>query len=199
MIIQNGIKNVETIEEKVKRITIETKKEDNLKPMLKNKIWSFAVILLLLFSCDSKQVFDRYKTVGQFWHKDSIVSFQVKAPDTINNYNLYINLRNNSNYKYSNLFLIVEMDYPNGKVQTDTLQYDMAKPNGEFLGTGFGDVKENKLWYKGYEKPFKFDEIGEYTFKIQQAMRENGAVEGVTNLEGITDVGFRVEHRKTQM
>jgi len=163
--------------------------------MLKNKILGWGLITVLMLSCDSKQVFDHYKTVGQYWNKDSIMSFKVKAPDTINNYNLFVNLRNNSNYKYSNLFLIVQMNYPNGKVETDTLQYDMAKPNGEFLGTGFGDTKENKLWYKGYEKPFKFSEIGEYTFNIKHAMRENGAVEGLTNLDGITDVGFRVEHR----
>ena len=70
----------------------------------------------------------------------------------------------------------------------------MAEPSGKLLGTGLTDVKENKLWYKGHETPFVFDETGEYVINIQHAMRENGKVNGVVELEGITDIGFRVEH-----
>ena len=66
----------------------------------------------------------------------------------------------------------------------------MALPNGEWLGTGFGDVKESKLWYK---EGVKFTEPGEYQVNIRQAMRKNGNVSGIENLEGITDVGFRIE------
>ena len=82
------------------------------------------------------------------------------------------------------------MNFPHGKKVKDTLEYEMAKPNGELLGTGFTDIKENKLWYK---EGVVFNESGEYTVNIQQAMRENGKVNGVVELEGITDVGFRVE------
>lgn len=69
----------------------------------------------------------------------------------------------------------------------------MAKPNGELLGEGFTDVKENKLWYK---EGVRFDEIGDYSITIQHAMRNNGEVNGVDNLKGITDVGFRIEPGK---
>jgi len=53
------------------------------------------------------------------------------------------------------------------------------------------DVKENKLWYK---ENVIFNESGDYTVNIQHAMRENGKVNGVEALEGITDIGFRIEH-----
>ena len=69
----------------------------------------------------------------------------------------------------------------------------MAYPNGELLGTGFTDVKENKLWYKGYQSPFHFEESGEYKIEIQHAMREIGSEHGITDLEGVSDVGFRIE------
>jgi gliding motility-associated lipoprotein GldH len=115
------------------------------------------------------------------------------APDSIQPYNLFINLRNNNNYKFSNLFLIAELGYPNGKTLVDTLEYQMAKPSGEFLGTGAFSLKENKLWYKGFNEPFVFSELGNYQIKISQAMRQNGSVEGVKLLDGITDVGFRIE------
>ncbi|WP_299223698.1 gliding motility lipoprotein GldH [uncultured Psychroserpens sp.] len=161
---------------------------------------SYCIVFLLFFigvSCDSNHVFDVYKSVPDKWHKDSIVSFKVSPPDTINNYNLFVNLRNTNDFKYSNLYLIVELNYPNGKTIKDTLEYRMTEPDGTFLGTGFTDLKENKLWYKGNETPFVFDESGTYEVNIQHAMRKNGEVNGVLNLEGITDIGFRVERGNT--
>ncbi|WP_425076473.1 gliding motility lipoprotein GldH [Psychroserpens sp. S379A] len=165
--------------------------------MLKSKYYVWFLLILITVSCDSNSVFDQYRSMPNQWHKDSVVSFKITPPDTINNYNLFVNLRNTNDYKYSNLFLVVELNYPNGKTFKDTLEYRMAAPDGTFLGTGFTDVKENKLWYKGYDKPFVFNEAGEYQVNIQHAMRENGEVYGVLNLEGITDVGFRVEQYNT--
>jgi len=158
---------------------------------MRNKFYGFLAILCIgITACDSNRIFDEYQSVPNQWHKDSILEFYVTPPDSLKPYNLFVNLRNTSEYKYSNLFLIVEMNFPNGKRVTDTLEYEMTKPNGEFLGTGFSDVKENKLWYK---ESVVFSETGDYLVKIQHAMRENGTIEGVENLEGITDIGFRIE------
>ncbi len=158
---------------------------------MRNNLWYLFIIFILGFSsCDSSQVFDEYKTVPDSWHKDNVITFSISPPDTLKPYNLFVNIRNTSDFKYSNLYLIVEMNFPNGKVTKDTLEYLMAKPNGEFLGTGFSGVKENKLWYK---EAVVFSENGEYKVNIQHAMRENGSIKGIENLEGITDVGFRVE------
>jgi gliding motility-associated lipoprotein GldH len=166
--------------------------------MLKNSFWVVLIYCTFFSSCDSNRVFDEYKSVPNQWHKDSIISFNVIPPDSTNNYNLFVNIRTTNDYKYNNLFLIVEMDYPNGKILKDTLEYKMADPDGKLLGTGFTDVKENKLWYKGFERPFIFNESGEYKIKIQHAMRQNGQVNGIENLVGITDIGFRIEKPETK-
>lgn len=173
------------------------KENQNLKTVKmprNNVLLFFLVFSFVLVSCDSNRVFDEYKSVPNKWHKDSIISFKVTPPDSTQNYNLFVNLRNTNAYKYNNLFLIVEMVYPHGKTIKDTLEYRMADPTGKLLGTGLTDVKENKLWYKGNESNFIFDEVGEYTVNIQHAMRENGKVNGVLELEGITDIGFRIEN-----
>ncbi|AXT21196.1 gliding motility lipoprotein GldH [Flavobacteriaceae bacterium AU392] len=159
---------------------------------MRNKLdWLVIILFFGCISCDSNRVFDQYKSVSNAWHKDSIIEFKVTPPDSIKRYNLFVNIRNTNDYKYNNLFLIVEMSFPNGKIIKDTLEYTMAKPNGELLGSGFTDIKENKLWYK---ENVLFSEGGEYKINIQHAMRENGSVEGMDNLEGITDIGFRIEN-----
>ena len=159
-----------------------------------NCLYFVIISCFFVTSCDSNAVFDKYESTPNEWHKDSIVQFNFKAPDTLKNYNLFVNLRNTNDYKFNNLYLLVELNYPNGKAVKDTLEYKMAAPNGELLGTGFSDIKENKLWYRGFDEPFKFKEEGDYIVNIQHAMRNNGDVNGIENLDGITEIGFRVEH-----
>ena len=146
-------------------------------------------VAMLFICCDKKRVFDEYKSVGKSWDKDSIVTFNLPELDSTKQYNLFLNIRDNSNYPYSNLFLIVSLVAPNGFTQVDTLEYLMADNEGNLLGEGFTDVKTSKLVYKERTK-FK---AGKNTLHIKQAVRETGKINGVEKLDGITDVGFRIE------
>ena len=67
----------------------------------------FILISVFLISCDENRVFDEYKSVGSAWNKDSIVSFDLPKLESSKNYNLFVNLRNNDNYPFNNLFLLV--------------------------------------------------------------------------------------------
>lgn len=145
---------------------------------------------VLLFSCDKKRVFDEYMSVGDAWKKESIIQFNIQQADTIKPYNLFVNIRDNNSYPYSNLFLIVAMEQPGGITHVDTLEYQMANPDGSLLGNGFSDVKESKLWYK---EKMQFPKKGKYKVRIQQAVRQTGKVAGDKALKGITEVGFRIE------
>ena len=156
---------------------------------LKSSLLFFA-ILITIVSCDKKRVFDDYKSVGKAWEKDSIVEFDFKQEDTTTMYNLFVNLRANQAYAFNNLYLIVSMERPGGLVKVDTLQYEMTNPDGSLLGDGFSDIKESKLLYK---ENLRFDTIGDYKVRIQQAVRQTGKIEGIQALEGITEVGFRIE------
>lgn len=163
--------------------------------MVKGVGFFLFVGVLFFASCDKTRVYDEYRSIRGEWQRDSLVKFRFEAPDTLINYNLFINLRNNSDYDFSNIYLITELNFPNGRVISDTLQYEMAAPSGEWLGTGFGDVKESKLWYK---ENIRFTEAGEYLVTIQQAMRRRDSIAGIEGLEGITEVGFRIEDIKQQ-
>lgn len=150
----------------------------------------FSVLLLVFTSCDSKQVFDSYTSVGKSWHKDNVVSFEFEAKDTLAKYNMFLNLRANNDYPFSNIFLITSIESPNNTIKVDTLEYIMAAPDGRMLGNGFSDIKESKLWFK---ENYRFTELGTHNIKIEQAQRARGKIEGVEELEGVLDVGFRIE------
>lgn len=157
---------------------------------LKNSVLILLVSVFFL-SCDDKRVFDEYKSVGSAWHKDSVVSFNLPELDSTKKYDLFLNIRDNNNYPFSNLFLIVSLEKPNGYTKVDTLEYEMAASDGTLLGKGFTDIKESKLYYK---ENVKFR--GKYKLHIKQAVREGGKVPGVTQLEGITEVGLRIEKKE---
>ena len=154
---------------------------------IKNSVLLLLVVFLI-FSCDKKRDFDEYKSVGNTWNTDSIVTFELPVLDSTKNYNLFVNLRANNSYPFNNLFLIVAMERPNGFTKVDTLEYQMANSDGTLLGDGFSDLKESKLFFKE-----KINLKGKYKVHIKQAVRENGKVPGVEDLDGITEVGFRIE------
>ena len=149
------------------------------------------LVMIVFSSCDKKRVFDEYKSVGSAWHKDSIVTFNLPELDSTKRYDLFINVRDNNDYQFNNLFLIVALELPNGFTKVDTLEYQMAEPDGTLLGNGFSDLKESKLFYK---ENVRFR--SKYKVYIKQAVRENGKVLGVKALDGITEVGFRIEKKE---
>jgi gliding motility-associated lipoprotein GldH len=143
-----------------------------------------------MISCDKNRLFDDYKTIDDGWHKDSIVTFSFEEEVSKKPANMFINIRNNDDYEFSNLFLIVKMEQPKGKIKVDTLEYQMANPDGTLMGEGFSDIKESKLWYK---ENVTFPEKGTYKVSIQQAVRQTGKVKGVEKLNGVTEIGLRIE------
>ncbi len=152
----------------------------------------FASLLsLLLIACGHSGVTaDTVAITSEGWQLEDPAIFELPRLDSLATYNAFITVRNNNKYPFSNLFLIVSLQYPYGKTVVDTLEYKMARPDGSWLGTGIGSVKENKLFFK---QNLAFNEAGNYTLHISHAVRNNGEPQGVRKLEGITDIGYSLE------
>lgn len=157
--------------------------------MLRNV--AFLLMCAVVTACNDNMVFSEYKATDKgYWSKDQTYKFTFSNLDTLNPRNLFINIRNDDAFPYRNLFLITELNFPDGITVKDTLEYEMALPDGQWLGKGYGNIKENKLWYK---ENIVLNVKGVYTLELSQAMRKNGEVDGIENLIGITDVGFQIE------
>lgn len=147
-------------------------------------------IALILISCETNVITSEYRSLNNgVWNKDNVLQFSFSEMDTLQEYNVFINVRNDNTFSYSNLFIIAALTTPEGEVTKDTLEYTMALPDGTWLGKGNGSIKENKLWYK---ENIVFSSSGVYNVEVSHAMRKNGTVSGIMGLEGITDVGIEV-------
>lgn len=149
------------------------------------KILGLLFFAFTLFSCDGNKVFEEYIEVeNEVWKRENIASFEFAVKDTTSKHNIYINIRNKGDYANSNLYLFVTMQGPDGSLLKDTVNCILADDRGKWLGSGIGDLWDLRIPYIG---GFKFAQTGKYIISYEQAMRvENG-------LEGITDVGVRVE------
>lgn len=143
------------------------------------------VVISFLSSCNNNSVFDNYKSISvSGWEKNSPVIFNFNIVNAGQQYDLYLNVRNKTSYKYSNLWLFIEITEPDGGIfKKDTVEISIAAPNGEWLGEGFGELRTRVSMFG---RDVTFSQTGVHTIKIQQVMREN-------NLKGISDIGFMVE------
>ncbi len=136
-----------------------------------------------MVSCGSNDLYNRSVSLpNSGWYKDEAVRFDVKVNDTLSNYDFYVNLRNSTSYRYSNLFLFLTTKLPNGNTTRDTIEILLADNSGKWIGKGWGNIKESKVTLK---KNLRFPLKGDYRFFIQQAMR-------VDTLKGIKDVGLEL-------
>ena len=148
-------------------------------------------IFILLLGCGKEVEFSKYRALENGrWSREEVQEFKTPELSAEVSYDFYIQVRNDNRYPFSNLFLITELEFPEGETQRDTLEYQMAEADGSWLGQGYGSIKENKLWYK---ENINLPVTGVYTIRIEQAMRKNGSVDGISELEGILDVGLEIE------
>lgn len=148
---------------------------------------------LLIYGCGKGPVYSEFQALKNgSWDRNMIKEFKISDLEENQDYEMFINVRNDNTYPYSNLFLITELEYPDGTTYIDTLEYAMANADGSWLGKGVGSIKENKLWYK---ENINFPVTGVYTVRIEHAMRKNGTVDGIVELPGITDVGVEIEKK----
>jgi gliding motility-associated lipoprotein GldH len=144
----------------------------------------FGLYLISLTSCDEKRVYEENIELEHFkWATNNVLRFEFNINDTTMPCNMYINIRNTSEYPYSNLFLFLDTKYPDGKVSRDTLECILADDLGNWFGKGTGDVIDNQIPFR---KNTRFRQKGTYKFYVEQAMRVNP-------LQGVGAAGIRIE------
>lgn len=139
---------------------------------------------LIIISCDSKRVYDTFAPLPPTgWDADSIQNYAFEIDDSLAIYNIFLNIRNDKSYGFSNLWLFVDIIPPQGETFTDTVQVMLADPMGVWTGKGFSGTYDNQILYR---RSVYFPFAGTYNVKMQHGMRPKV-------LTGITDIGIRVE------
>ena len=154
---------------------------------MRSKILYIVIAFFCIAGCQSPNNFyQKTISLSNGWQADSAVAFNIPVKSPKENYDIFMVIRNNNEYPFSNIYFFTEFTSPNGKKMIDTLEYQLAYPDGEWIGSGMGGIKENTLVYK---EKISLKDTGTYQLKIKQAMRENPLI-------GIEDIGLIVEKEK---
>lgn len=150
------------------------------------------ILVVFLSACDSAKVFEENIALeNHIWNVENHPKFQVEITDTVSDMNLIVNIRHSAHYPFSNLWVFVNTTNPEGTQRTDTLECVLAAKNGQWLGSGLGDIWDIQIPLKTQA----FSSSGYYTFEIEQAMRygDKGRIE---QLPEVMNVGFRIEKKE---
>jgi gliding motility-associated lipoprotein GldH len=149
----------------------------------------FAAVLLCASGCGPEALYaDSLGVNAEGWKSAEAAEFRWEVSDTVRVHDLYIDVRNDATYPFSNLYLFVDFTFPNGKTNRDTLAVELADAQGNWLGSGSGHVHDHRIvWHDDARFPLQ----GQYAVRIVHAMRRDP-------LPGITDVGLRVEYAEPE-
>jgi gliding motility-associated lipoprotein GldH len=150
----------------------------------KKALFLFMLLTLALSACDRNRLYEEHVALAKgVWNVRQPLTFDADIADRNSKYTVYLNVRNGNEYPYSNLYLFMKTEFPDGKIARDTIELTLADYDGRWLGSGMGSVKFSRFLFR---KDVRFPQTGSYHFILEQGMR-------VTDLPGIFDIGLRIE------
>lgn len=152
--------------------------------MKMKKILYIAFLAILLVSCGNDKLFNDSVVIPEAkWDNRMLPFFDLTVNDTLSDYAFYLNIRHLENYRYSNLYVFLHTEFPNGNITHDTIECTFARPDGSWMSKGSGTIRSAKILLN---PALRFPLTGSYHFEIEQAMRDDV-------LKGITDIGLSFE------
>lgn len=150
------------------------------------KIFLLAILFACtwLSACDKNRLLDESREIPAYaWHYRDQVGFDVLIEDTSCFYNIYINNRIRSDYKYNNMFVLLHTQLPDKKDLKQRFEFHLADERGKWLGKGLGDIYS---YQHLIVKNAYLGQKGIYRFAIEQNMRDD-------TLANVVSVGMRIE------
>ena len=152
------------------------------------KLFILISMVLVNISCSHKEIFFEYHSFKSAeWNRNDTIVFHVKIKEISHPYDVSVELRNNDNYPFSNIWLFVDYKMPGGKSRTDTIGTDLADIYGKWYGTGLSLYNLSIP----YETTILFPDTGTYIYSIRQGMR-------IDPLKGISDIGLKVSKKSDE-
>ncbi len=148
--------------------------EHNITNLLRKKtLFAFLMLSVWVLSCDSNAIFKAYEDLKDTnWYVKNVPSFTFEVKDETIPYNIYLLIRNASQYPYNNLYVTRYIYGPDGKQIGNRLEeVTLFDPKtGRPLGEGLGDIYDHKVIST---RNFMFPKKGKYTIKLKQYMRQD--------------------------
>jgi gliding motility-associated lipoprotein GldH len=144
---------------------------------------------LMLTACTTVDLYEKVEPIpGHNWKSTFKPSFTFTIKDTTSAYQLYVLVRHSNQYNYNNLWVNLHTQSPDGTVSKAQYELPLATAEKGWLGTGMDDLYEHRIALTPLHQNFFFKRAGDYTFTLEQIMREDP-------LEHVLNIGLRIEKK----
>ncbi len=150
---------------------------------MRQNSWLMVVALFAMLGCGKAPVYEKsYSFKNKEWIREVKPFFEVEITDIKKEYNFTILLRTTTDYNFSNLWIFLKTEAPDGTTAREPFQIHLASPDGAWLGNKTGTIVETALYFKERKLPLK----GKYKFTIEQ---------GITSaqVDEVLDISFIVD------
>lgn len=149
--------------------------------------WFVGIIVLLVGACAPNQVIEQADSLpNAMWAYQDTIWVEASIEDTATAYDLYLAIRHNQDYPYSNLWVHVQTFYPSGA--TGLLKEQLFIGNNEEQRWNTECMHDICNGLLPIVQGVRFSEMGDLRFAITHIMRTNP-------LPGVMDVGLRIERQ----
>lgn len=158
---------------------------------IRHFFWVLAACGGCLSACQSIDLYEKTATIpGHSWKSSFKPSFTFTIRDTSSEYRLFITLRHLDKYNYNNIYINLSTRQP-GEDSARSVRYDLKLGNDEtgWSGTGMDDIYEHRIPLTPAGMSFRFRKPGDYTFVLEQVMREDP-------LQHVLNAGLRIEKKQ---
>jgi gliding motility-associated lipoprotein GldH len=146
---------------------------------------SISLLFFFLVSCSHNEIFFEYHSFKKDgWDRKDAAIYHINIDNTTDLFDVSLEIRNNNNYPFRNIWLFVDFQAPGGNVRTDTVGVDLADVYGKWYGKGISLYS----FTIPYETAVRFPRKGTYTYAVRQGMRENPLI-------GISDIGLKISKK----
>lgn len=155
---------------------------------VRRKYWVVTCLIaaVCFSSCNNREVYYSYREIkNQEWSKHDTLYFDIDSTviNTDVDYNITIEIANNVDYPYRNVWFYVQDNISDTVFQNYSSQYLLADEFGQWYGSGFGALYQMSLVYN---KSIRFNGRRNYRIKIVHGMRDEP-------LKGIEKIGIKIE------
>lgn len=142
-------------------------------------------------SCTTIDIYEKNVTIPKHAWKNSFrPSFTFTIKDTSVPYRLFFVLRHTEKYHFTNIYINLLTKQP-GQDSVQKIRFDLTLATNEkgWLASGMDDIYEHRIPLTPQGQDFYFKKTGDYTFSIEQIMREDP-------LQNVLSAGLRIEKKQ---
>lgn len=142
---------------------------------------------LLWASCGKSYEYEMTQPVAETgWANGQALSFDINATDSVQVYNLYLDVAYNQDYPFQNLYFDIETTFPDGKKGTQMLGVDLFDKSGKCQGECSRKACTLSIVLR---EGLRFNALGSHKLVLSPRMRQS-------LLPGLVDFSIKMEKQK---